>query len=169
VKRTEFFLLSFPPLRTVFVVFVLLVKMELLTCPFLEQKRVHTSWKVEHCDISPPIFPIIYLAKENILYSLTLFSTKGGNKRSFHGGRCSTARGMKKSSGFARARDRIRFGKNDASRKEEIKKNKILSDDRSTNTKHKRIILPAGDVSLGNSRVQANGLSNSLSNRRKHF
>ena len=36
------------------------------------------------------------------------------------------------------------------------------------NTQNTKNFIPAGDVSLGNSRVQANGLSNSLSNR-KHF
>ena len=51
------------------------------------------------------------------------------------------------------------------------KEHNALSDDRSnTRRKHekKNFFVPAGDVSLGNSRVQANGLSNSLSNR-KHF
>ena len=74
----------------------------------------------------------------------------------------------------ARAPESIRAfnnGKNDVYRKEErLKKNKM--DDRSnTRRKHfkkKNFFVPAGDVSLGNSRVQANGLSNSLSDR-KHF
>ena len=57
--------------------------------------------------ISLSLFPIIYLAKDTMLYSYSLFSTKGGNKRSFHGEWCLLARGMKKASGFARARDRI--------------------------------------------------------------
>ena len=51
------------------------------------------------------------------------------------------------------------------------KEHNALSDDRSnTRRKHekKNFFVPAGDVSLGNSRVQANGLSNSLSDR-KHF
>jgi hypothetical protein len=81
---------------------------------------------------------------------------------------------MKKSFSFARARARKHCafnGKNDVYRKEErLKKNKM--DDRSnTRRKHfkkKNFFVPAGDVSLGNSRVQANGLSNSLSDR-KHF
>ena len=76
---------------------------------------------------------------------------------------------MKTSFSFARAR--ARKHSNDVYRKEErLKKNKM--DDRSnTRRKHfkkKNFFVPAGDVSLGNSRVQANGLSNSLSDR-KHF
>ena len=76
---------------------------------------------------------------------------------------------MKTSFSFARAR--ARKHSNDVYRKEErLKKNKM--DDRSnTHRKHfkkKNFFVPAGDVSLGNSRVQANGLSNSLSDR-KHF
>jgi len=79
---------------------------------------------------------------------------------------------MKTSFSFARAR--ARKHSNDVYRKEErLKKNKMDNkmDDRSnTRRKHfkKNFFVPAGDVSLGNSRVQANGLSNSLSDR-KHF
>ena len=55
----------------------------LLTCPFLEQKRVHTSWTVEHsCDISLSRFPIIYLvAKDTILYLLSLFDERREQKK----------------------------------------------------------------------------------------
>ena len=55
----------------------------MLTCPFLEQKRVHTSWTVEHsCDISLSRFPIIYLvAKDTILYLLSLFDERREQKK----------------------------------------------------------------------------------------
>ena len=56
----------------------------LLTCPFLEQKRVHTYWTVEHsCDISLSLFPIIYylVAKDTILYLLSLFDERREQKK----------------------------------------------------------------------------------------
>ena len=75
----------------------------LLTCPFLEQKRVHTYWTVEHCDISFNLSNYISRERYYTLLLFSLFSTKGGNKRSFHGEWCFMARGMKKSFFFARA------------------------------------------------------------------
>lgn len=109
--------------------FVLFVRW-LLTCPFLEQKRVHTYWTVEHlCDISFTLSN--YISRRERYYALllfSLFSTKGGNKRSFRGEWCLLLRGMKKSFSFARAPESKSFnGKNDVYRKEEIKKNKIHS------------------------------------------
>jgi hypothetical protein len=68
----------------VFVVFCPLRVRWLLTCPFLEQKRVHTYWTVEHsCDISLSLFPIIYylVAKDTILYLLSLFDERREQKK----------------------------------------------------------------------------------------
>lgn len=84
MKKNEIFfpLFSLLLLR-VFVVFCPLRVRWLLTCPFLEQKRVHTYWTVEHsCDISLSLFPIIYLvAKDTILYLLSLFDERREQKK----------------------------------------------------------------------------------------
>lgn len=85
MKKNEIFfpLFSLLLLR-VFVVFCPLRVRWLLTCPFLEQKRVHTYWTVEHsCDISLSLFPIIYylVAKDTILYLLSLFDERREQKK----------------------------------------------------------------------------------------
>lgn len=134
-----------------------------------------TFWTVEHSrDISLSLFPIIYLvAKDTILYLLSLFDERREQKKLSRRMVFVVERNEDVVLLRARAPESIRAfnGKNDVYRKEErLKKNKM--DDRSnTRRKHfkkKNFFVPAGDVSLGNSRVQANGLSNSLSDR-KHF
>jgi hypothetical protein len=84
-KERNFFssLFSSSSSSKVFVVFCPLRVRWLLTCPFLEQKRVHTYWTVEHsCDISLSLFPIIYLvAKDTILYLLSLFDERREQKK----------------------------------------------------------------------------------------
>ena len=97
----------------------------LLTCPFLEQKRVHI-WTVEHSrDISLSLFPIIYLvAKDTILYLLSLFDERREQKKLSRRMVFVVERNEDVVLLRARAPESIRAfnGKNDVYRKEEIKK-----------------------------------------------
>ena len=117
-------------------------------------------------------FQLYLVAKDTILYLLSLFDERREQKKLSRRMVFVVERNEDVVLLRARAPESIRAfnGKNDVYRKEErLKKNKM--DDRSnTRRKHfkKNFFVPAGDVSLGNSRVQANGLSNSLSDR-KHF
>lgn len=85
-KERNFFssLFSSSSSSKVFVVFCPLRVRWLLTCPFLEQKRVHTHWTVEHSrDISLSLFPIISRRERyHTLFTLS-FRRKEGTKEAF--------------------------------------------------------------------------------------
>ena len=52
-----------------------------MTCPFLEQKRVHTYWTVEHCDISLTLSNYISRERYYALLLLTLFDERREQKK----------------------------------------------------------------------------------------